>query len=138
MKYPLIKQQEAAKIDFAIMLDGLLDTKGLTQSDLAVRAGKSKSLISRLMGGDSNPTVETMVSVLHAVGEKLVITTESRLSREYTAILSMQAANTLPDPHAAPQHKALLVSVSETLPESGSTATPHFKPFHTGATVYES
>lgn len=95
--YRLIKQQEAAKIDFAIMLDDLLDTKGLTQSDLAVRAGKSKSLISRLMGGDSNPTIETMVSVLHAIGENLVITTESRLSREYTTILSMQAANTLPD-----------------------------------------
>lgn len=112
--YRLIKQQEAAKIDFAIMLDGLLESKQLTQTELAARTGKSKSLICRLIGGDSNPTVETMVSVLHAVGEKLVITTESRLRREYTAILSMQAANNLPD--TAERRPAKWTTVNLTMP----------------------
>lgn len=99
-EYQLIKQQEAAKIDFAIMLNSLLAEKGFSQSGLAARAGKSKSAISRLMSGDSNLTVETMVSVLHALNETLVLTTQSRLRREYEVILSIQA-----DKHIAEEKK---------------------------------
>jgi transcriptional regulator with XRE-family HTH domain len=44
---------------------------GLTQADLAARAGVPQSTIARLESGGSNPTVRTLERVLHAAGRRL-------------------------------------------------------------------
>lgn len=81
MSYELIKKQEAAKTDFALMLNNLLEEKGLSYTDLARLSKKSKSQISRIMGGDTNMTVETMVILTDAIGEDLLICVRSDFSR---------------------------------------------------------
>ena len=72
--YELIAAQEEAKVDFAIMLNNILDEKNISLSDLAKLTGSSSSLISRIMSGSKNLTIETMVSILFALNEKIVIT----------------------------------------------------------------
>lgn len=72
--YELIAAQEEAKVDFAIMLNNILDDKNISHSELAKLTGSSSSLISRIMSGSENLTIETMVSMLFALNEKIVIT----------------------------------------------------------------
>ena len=72
--YELIAAQEEAKVDFAIMLNNILDEKNISLSDLAKLTGSSSSLISRIMSGSENLTIEIMVSMLFALNEKIVIT----------------------------------------------------------------
>ncbi|OAM20841.1 hypothetical protein A7P84_01555 [Eikenella corrodens] len=72
--YELIAAQEEAKVDFAIMLNNILDEKNISLSDLAKLTGSSSSLISRIMSGSENWTIEIMVSMLFALNEKIVIT----------------------------------------------------------------
>nr|DAN62154.1 MAG TPA: helix-turn-helix domain protein [Caudoviricetes sp.] len=72
--YKLITAQEEAKVDFAIMLNNILDDKNISHSELAKLTGSSSSLISRIMNGSENLTIETMVSILFALNEKIVIT----------------------------------------------------------------
>ena len=72
--YELIAAQEEAKVDFAIMLNNILDEKNISLSDLAKLTGSSSSLISRIMSGSENLTIETMVSMLFALNEKIAIT----------------------------------------------------------------
>lgn len=72
--YELIEAQEEVKVDFAIMLNNILDEKNISLSDLAKLTGSSSSLISRIMSGSENLTIEIMVSMLFALNEKIVIT----------------------------------------------------------------
>ena len=72
--YELIAAQEEVKVDFATMLNNILDEKNISLSDLAKLTGSSSSLISRIMSGSENLTIETMVSMLFALNEKIVIT----------------------------------------------------------------
>lgn len=69
--YELIAAQEEAKVDFAIMLNNILDDKNISHSELAKLTGSSSSLISRIMSGSENLTIETMVSMLFALNEKI-------------------------------------------------------------------
>jgi len=80
--YELIAAQEEAKVDFAIMLNNILDEKNISLSDLAKLTGSSSSLISRIMSGSENLTIETMVSMLFALNEKIAIT--KQVSKNYT------------------------------------------------------
>ncbi|WP_154103497.1 helix-turn-helix domain-containing protein [Eikenella corrodens] len=80
--YELISAQEEAKVDFAIMLNNILDEKNISLSDLAKLTGSSSSLISRIMSGSENLTIETMVSMLFALNEKIAIT--KQVSKNYT------------------------------------------------------
>ncbi len=51
--------------------------KGFTQEDIARRAGTTQSAIARFESGTSNPTLEFLSKVAHAVGVQL----EIRLAR---------------------------------------------------------
>lgn len=72
--YELIAAQEEVKVAFAIMLNNILDDKNISHSELAKLTGSSSSLISRIMSGSENLTIETMVSMLFALNEKIAIT----------------------------------------------------------------
>lgn len=49
---------------------------GVSQAQLATRAGTTQSAISRLESGRVSPTVETLRELLHLLGEDLVLTGE--------------------------------------------------------------
>ncbi len=50
--------------------------KGLTQEELAKRAGTSRTNITRFESGSYNPSVEMMVRIATALGVRLNITLE--------------------------------------------------------------
>ena len=46
---------------------------GMTQVDLAARAGLTQSAVARLERGDSNPTIATLANVIAATGHRLTL-----------------------------------------------------------------
>lgn len=68
----------SAEIEFAQSIaDKLVDARiraGLTQGDLAARAGTTQARISEMETGDGNPTVETVAKVFAALGLTLGVT----------------------------------------------------------------
>ena len=59
---------------------------GLTQAELASRAGMPQSSSARLEAPGSNPTVETLERVLHAVGMRLEATPHGAAGVDETLI----------------------------------------------------
>ena len=53
---------------------------GLTQQQVAVRAGTSHSFVSKLEGGDHMPTISVLQRILHVLGEELLIGIERRVA----------------------------------------------------------
>jgi transcriptional regulator with XRE-family HTH domain len=49
---------------------------GLTQKQLAIRAGSTQSAISRIERGHVSPTVETLEALLHQMNEELILGTQ--------------------------------------------------------------
>lgn len=73
------KEYEAIQPEFDVVravLDARLK-KGLTQADIARRAGTTQSAIARFEAGRTNPTLDFASRVARAVGAKL----EVRLAR---------------------------------------------------------
>lgn len=64
---------EAAKIDFALEVRRLMDEKEINNSQLAERLGVSKPMVTKLLRGDTNMTIETMVRTCAAVGGDLFV-----------------------------------------------------------------
>ena len=61
-------KSELAKLQFAIEVNAGLKREGINQAELADRLGVSRAMISKLLRGDANVTIETMVrlaEVLH-------------------------------------------------------------------------
>jgi predicted transcriptional regulator len=67
---------------------------GLTQTELAERAGVTQPVIARLERGGGNPTFETLERVLHAAGHRLelraveqgLVTVDETLIRQQLAL----------------------------------------------------
>jgi transcriptional regulator with XRE-family HTH domain len=67
---------------------------GLTQAQLATRAGVTQPVIARLERGGGNPTFETLERVLHAAGHRLelraveqgLVTVDESLIRQQLAL----------------------------------------------------
>ena len=57
-----------AKSSFAITLAKARKTLGITQKELAHKAGVSQAYIAKLEGGEANPTLERIGSLLAALG----------------------------------------------------------------------
>jgi|26BtaG_2_1085354.scaffolds.fasta_scaffold04210_7 transcriptional regulator with XRE-family HTH domain len=64
---------EAAKLDFALELKRVMDQGGIKNVDLAQRLEVSKPMVSKLLRGDTNMTIETMVRAAKAVGGNIFI-----------------------------------------------------------------
>jgi DNA-binding XRE family transcriptional regulator len=62
--------------------------QGLTQKALAQRVGTSETAICRLEGGQHKPSVETLVKIGRALGQKLVIGFEDASGRRDVATIS--------------------------------------------------
>lgn len=58
-------------MDAAALIRKTRTGRGLTQTQLAIRAGTTQTAISRLERGDRSPTVETLRRLLLVMGEDL-------------------------------------------------------------------
>lgn len=62
---------EGAKIDFAMGLARMMDAREISKAQLAQALGVSKPLVTRILRGDANLTIQTMVRAARAAGGKL-------------------------------------------------------------------
>lgn len=62
---------EAAKLDFALELKRAMDREKVTHAELAERLGVSRPMVSKLLGGDANVTIETMVKATRCLNSTL-------------------------------------------------------------------
>ena len=69
------KEYDALELEFSIITQILKKrlAKGLSQKQLAQKVGTKQSAISRLEGGNSNPSVAFLEKVAKALGGKLQI-----------------------------------------------------------------
>ena len=72
---------EGAKLDFALELAKLLDRAGMSRSDLAARLEVSLPMVTKILRGDTNLTIETMVKAACAANGKLHINLAPEASR---------------------------------------------------------
>jgi transcriptional regulator with XRE-family HTH domain len=66
-----------AKSSFAITLSKAREKKNLTQKELAEKAGVSQSYIAKLEGGEANPTLDRIGSLLAVIDLSLITDTTS-------------------------------------------------------------
>lgn len=64
-------QLEAAIHTFSDELWEAMEARGLSQADLARKAGVSRQFLTKVFRGDNNFTLETMVKLAFAVGHKV-------------------------------------------------------------------
>jgi predicted transcriptional regulator len=65
--------EESEKLEAAYSLMKLREEEGLTQQELANRAGKPQSTIARIENASMNVTVSTLGEIAHSVGKSLKI-----------------------------------------------------------------
>ena len=96
---------EMAKLAFAVALVNARFEKKLTQKQLAEKLHKSQPYIAKLEGGEANPTLETIGSLLGLLDLRLVIDikplvpekeTEQKTGIKQDSIMSNQRGKTEP------------------------------------------
>lgn len=65
------RRAEALKLDFALGLIRLMEKKGLNSREFAKALGASPAYVSRVLRGDTNFTIESMVKLLSCVEGEL-------------------------------------------------------------------
>lgn len=65
-----------AKAEFAVTLARARAMARMTQEELACKLGRSQPYIAKLEGGDANPTLGAVGSILAALGLRLAMHTE--------------------------------------------------------------
>ncbi|MBA7691205.1 hypothetical protein ES703_99747 [subsurface metagenome] len=78
-----------AKSSFALTLAEARAKLGLTQKELAAKIGVSQAYIAKLEGGEANPTLERIGSLLAMLG--LSLTTDTTTLSSYDTILSINS-----------------------------------------------
>jgi len=73
--YAKLYGAEHAKLDFAMTLTKARNSLNLTQKSLADKLGISQPYVARLEGGEVNPTLGTIGSLLAVLGYRLVTQT---------------------------------------------------------------
>jgi plasmid maintenance system antidote protein VapI len=64
---------EDAKVEFAVAMERIMQQAGLNKSALAVRLGTSPAYITKVLRGDANLTINSMVKLARAAGGSLHI-----------------------------------------------------------------
>lgn len=64
---------ETVIVDFTEKIVGKMKKTGLSRADFAQRLGVSKPFVTKLLNGNPNLTVKSMVSIAHALGCELNI-----------------------------------------------------------------
>ncbi len=69
----VIEAEEDFLIDVQFLIQDLINRKRVSRTELAEMIGISKARLSQLMGSEANPTLKTFAGVVHALGEKIVV-----------------------------------------------------------------
>lgn len=64
---------EEAKLEFVAGLTRLMRRRGITNTKLAEEIDSSSSYVTKILRGDTNFTIESMVKITHALGGKIHI-----------------------------------------------------------------
>lgn len=64
-------KQAKVKLDFTLQLESLMNKNSINKSDLARRINKSNPYVTKIMKGESNLTIDSMVALADAVGGKI-------------------------------------------------------------------
>lgn len=64
---------EAAKLEFALELKRVMDREEVSKAELASRLNVSAPMVSKLLRGDANLTIETMVKVARRLSGQLFL-----------------------------------------------------------------
>ena len=72
---------EEAKIEFAVGLDRRCQHEGISKTGLAERLGTSQAYITKVMRGDANLTIASMVKLAHATNSALHVHVAPRQAR---------------------------------------------------------
>ena len=73
-------ETQAAEFDMARELIAARSRAGLTQSDVAQRMGTTQSVVARLEGGRSIPSMRTVQRYAQAVGARAVVRIEHEIA----------------------------------------------------------
>lgn len=68
-----VDEAEDLKLDFALSLERAMEHGSISKSDFARLTGVSQARISKVLRGDTNLTIESMVSLAKALGQKVHI-----------------------------------------------------------------
>jgi len=63
-------------LDIVEYIHTLLESKNMTQRDLADKMGKSESEISKWLSGGHNLTLRTLAKIQDAIGEEIIVTAD--------------------------------------------------------------
>lgn len=72
-----IMEEVSLTFDIAKRIACLLKKNGMTQSDLAVKMGKSEGLVSRWLSGTHNFTIQTLTEIGAVLNAPIVTCTEN-------------------------------------------------------------
>lgn len=75
---------ERALLDFLEALVARMDMLGIRRSELATRMGVSRPMITKLLRGTGNLTLQTMTNAAQAVGCELTVSLSPTPSRDRT------------------------------------------------------
>ena len=66
-----VEAEEDLLIDFQFLVQDVLNSKGVSKSELAKRTGISKARLSQILSAEANPSVKTFARLFHALGVKV-------------------------------------------------------------------
>ena len=80
---PEMKLQMEMSVAIANRIYEILESKGMTQKDLAQKLGKTETEVSRWLSGTHNLTLSTICKISAALGEEIVIVPKLALEPEF-------------------------------------------------------
>lgn len=86
----LLLEEERVLLDVTETVARLLEEQGISRSELARRIGKQPAFVTKLLRGDNNFTLRTLVRVLDACGKTVHLQVRDRVEMrecdEYVAV----------------------------------------------------
>ena len=79
---PEMKLQMEMSVAIANRIYEILESKGMTQKELAQRLGKTETEVSRWLSGTHNMTLSTVCKISTALGEEIVTVPKKELKPE--------------------------------------------------------
>lgn len=71
--YEEILDQERLILGATEMILGIMESEGVTRSELATRISRSRGYISQLLSGERNLTLRTLAGIAHSLGYQVVV-----------------------------------------------------------------
>jgi transcriptional regulator with XRE-family HTH domain len=66
-----VEAEEDLLIDFQFLVQDVLNSKGVSKTELAKRSGISKARLSQILSAEANPSVKTFARLFHALGVRV-------------------------------------------------------------------